>query len=308
MKFSFILPAWKDRYLRESIASILSQTYRDLELVVVDDCSPDSIRQIVESFHDERLSYHRNEQNIGGGNLVAQWNHCLTFARGEYVILATDDDIYCIDFLDSIRVLIEKYPETLVFRTRIMSVNSNGEMLWPDRSYKEFLTQGEFLYTYLQGIKGGIPQFVFNRKALISSGGFVGFPLAWGSDDATALKLSGHGVVNTQEMLVKFRWSDINISSNFSKSVKREKNLARAELCLWLIEYIKTVEFEDSEIEKFYKKNIIGNFNIYIKNILIKEIRILSVVDMMRQIMVISSLNILNKKDLLSILYRYFSR
>ena len=94
MKFSFILPAWKGRYLREAILSILNQSYSDFELIVVDDCSPDPLEKIVEAFKDPRIEYHHNEHNIGGRDLVAQWNHCLQYAHGDYVILATDDDLY----------------------------------------------------------------------------------------------------------------------------------------------------------------------------------------------------------------------
>ena len=67
MKFSFILPAWKGRYLREAILSILNQSYSDFELIVVDDCSQDPLEKIVESFKDPRIEYHRNEHNMEVG-------------------------------------------------------------------------------------------------------------------------------------------------------------------------------------------------------------------------------------------------
>ena len=51
MRFSFVLPAWKGKYLRESVSSILAQTYTDFELVIVDDCSPENLKEIVSSFH-----------------------------------------------------------------------------------------------------------------------------------------------------------------------------------------------------------------------------------------------------------------
>ena len=53
-KVSFILPAWKTLFLHSAIESILRQTYRDIELVVVDDCSPQDIKSIVDSFGDPR--------------------------------------------------------------------------------------------------------------------------------------------------------------------------------------------------------------------------------------------------------------
>ena len=135
--FSFVLPAFKGKYLRESIGSILAQDYTDFELIVVDDCSPDSIREIVESYDDKRVSYYRNEQNIGGKDLVAQWNHCLEYAKGNYVILATDDDLYEPNFLSTFVPLIEKYPDVNLFRARILQVDSRNEIKYIDSCYKE---------------------------------------------------------------------------------------------------------------------------------------------------------------------------
>ena len=92
-KVSFILPAYKSQFLREAIASILAQTYRDFELIVVDDCSPQGLKSIVDEFNDPRLTYNRNETNIGGKDLVAAWNKALSYAYVQvaYTILASRD-------------------------------------------------------------------------------------------------------------------------------------------------------------------------------------------------------------------------
>ena len=190
MKFSFVLPAYKGQYLRESIDSILSQDYTDFELTIVDDCSPDHIDEIVAEYNDPRIAYYRNKENIGGKDLVAQWNHCLTFAKGDYVILATDDDLYEPNFLSTFVPLIEKYPDVNLFRARILQVDCNNNIKSIDRCYKEFLNEIEFRYYMMHGIRGGIPHYIFKRKVLVDNGGFVNFPVAWGSDDATAMMMA----------------------------------------------------------------------------------------------------------------------
>ena len=93
MKYSFVLPAYKAAFLREAIDSILAQSYPDFELIIVNDKSPEDLASIVDSYHDERIQYYVNAQNIGGHDLVAQWNHCITYATGKYLILASDDDL-----------------------------------------------------------------------------------------------------------------------------------------------------------------------------------------------------------------------
>ena len=53
---SIIMPAYNSRStIRESIQSVISQTFTDWELLIIDDCSPESMKDIAESFHDERI-------------------------------------------------------------------------------------------------------------------------------------------------------------------------------------------------------------------------------------------------------------
>ena len=77
MKYSFVLPAYKARFFKEALDSILSQTYKDFELIIVNDASPEDITSIVKGDNDPRISYYINDVNIGGKDLVAQWNDCL---------------------------------------------------------------------------------------------------------------------------------------------------------------------------------------------------------------------------------------
>ena len=68
------MPAYKANFLPAAIESIIAQTAIDWELVIVDDCSPEPVRATVLRYDDERIRYYRNERNLGGENLVKQWN------------------------------------------------------------------------------------------------------------------------------------------------------------------------------------------------------------------------------------------
>ena len=215
IKYSFVLPAYKSQFLRESIDSILAQSYKDFELIIVDDASPDDIGGLVSSYDDARIRYYRNEENIGGTNLVAQWNHSIEYANGDWIILATDDDIYENAFLETADKLLGKYPDVDIFRGRISSFNSSSPETVRDAEVcmPEFACFEEFAYSIFHGLGGGIPQYVFRRKALMGLGGFVKFPKALGSDNAIALLLAQKGIVCSGEYLVRFRFSGQNISS-----------------------------------------------------------------------------------------------
>jgi glycosyltransferase involved in cell wall biosynthesis len=223
IKYSFVLPAYKANYLKEALDSILNQTYSEFELIIVNDASPENVEGIVKSYDDKRIQYYRNEQNLGGKDLVAQWNHSISFAKGEYLILASDDDIYMPDYLEKMDALVNKYPEVNVFRPRVKRVDNSGKILHIDGYQGEYLTQLEYVHAWTrQWLGSGIPFFVFRRQALLDIGGFVNYPLAWFSDDATVLKLAEKGVViHNRDTLFAFRYSSENISTvqNSKKSL-----------------------------------------------------------------------------------------
>ena len=79
-------------FLRESIDSILSQTFADFELLILDDASIDSTPQILSecAAQDQRIRLAQNEQNLG---LTKSLNKCLALARGEYVARQDADDV-----------------------------------------------------------------------------------------------------------------------------------------------------------------------------------------------------------------------
>ena len=89
---SVLIPSYNcARYLPETIDSVLTQSLRDFELVILDDRSSDSSNEVLEDYarRDERIRYRLNERNLG---LVGNWNACLVAARGKYVKFLHSDD------------------------------------------------------------------------------------------------------------------------------------------------------------------------------------------------------------------------
>ena len=270
IKYSFVLPAYKSQFLKESIDSILAQSYKDFELIIVDDASPDDIKGVVSSYDDARIRYYRNEENIGGTNLVAQWNHSIEYANGDWIILATDDDIYENAFLETADKLLSKYPDVDIFRGRISSFNSSSPETIRDAEVcmPEFACFEEFAYSMFHGLFGGVPQYVFRRKALMGIGGFVDFPKAWGSDDLTAILLARKGIACSGEYLVRFRFSGQNISSEGNSL--EEKAVATIIYYAFIYERILPLLSDDNIYKKHWSqllRNIYPyNVKIYILN------------------------------------------
>lgn len=91
---SVVLPVYNgEKYLRESIESVLNQTYRNIELIIVDDCSIDSTQLIAREYvrSDSRVKYYRNQKNL---KLPRNLNRGFSLARGEYLTWTSDDNRY----------------------------------------------------------------------------------------------------------------------------------------------------------------------------------------------------------------------
>jgi glycosyltransferase involved in cell wall biosynthesis len=89
-KVSFIVPCYKlGHLLAECVESILSQSYRDFEILIMDDKSPDNTPEVAGSFRDPRVRHIRNEPNLGH---LSNYNKGISLARGEYIWLISADD------------------------------------------------------------------------------------------------------------------------------------------------------------------------------------------------------------------------
>lgn len=252
MKYSFVLPAYKARFLREAIDSILAQTYKEFELVIVNDASPEDLESIVKSYNDSRIRYYVNEKNIGGKDLVAQWNHCLEYAEGEYVVLATDDDVYFPQYLEKMDAMVQKYSDVNVFRPRIRIIDETGCTSVVCGFLEGRISAIEYVYNLHRGIIGtGIGYYLFKKKTLLSIGGFVHFPMAWGTDDATVMEMARNGMGFEKDLLFSFRMSGENISTSNDLSTVRIKIQSRIPVQKFLINFLRSIPISTRKEQEY---------------------------------------------------------
>lgn len=103
------MPAYNaEKYLREAIDSTLAQTYRDFELIIINDGSTDSTKEIILSYTDPRIVYLENEQNSG---ICVTLNKGLDEARGEYIARMDSDDIMMPERLTVQVYYMDEHPE-----------------------------------------------------------------------------------------------------------------------------------------------------------------------------------------------------
>ncbi len=89
---SIVMPVYNTgKYVRESINSVLSQSYQNWELIIVDDCSPDNAKDEILSFNDSRIKYIRHEKNKGA---LETRNTAIREANGKYIAFLDSDDLW----------------------------------------------------------------------------------------------------------------------------------------------------------------------------------------------------------------------
>ena len=299
MRFSFVLPAYKSEYLQVAIDSILQQTYIDFELIIVDDASPYHLESIVNQYNDNRIVFHRNENNIGGKNLVSNWNKCIKYAKGEYVILASDDDIYSPFFLQQVDERIKDYPDVDIIRSRVNRIDSDGIITDIEQIYKPFMPFSEFVFYWSKGIINCIANYAFKRTVLLDAGGFVDMPCAWYSDDITIVNMSFNGIATTDDALFYFRTSDKSISWTFNKETIRKKWKANGMFYQWFNDTIipKMRTLPQNDIEILYQKNAIFNVRNRVKTMYSQLIARYPHSHFFEAIKMITSVTILYKKE-----------
>lgn len=214
-KYTFLIPAYKGRFFQQSLESILSQTLSDFDVIVSDDFSPENLKCVVDAFNDSRVTYRRNSSNIGAEHLVEHWNLLLNLAKSEYVIMASDDDVYAPDFLEKMDALQLKHPNVSLLRPHISYIDAAGNITWSESAMCDEVISGRELLSLeiSTAFVSGIPQYVFKRQALLNIGGFVNYPMAWYSDDATVSLLAQTGVAVCPDNLFFFRLSGESIST-----------------------------------------------------------------------------------------------
>ena len=106
---SVLMPVYKTApYLREAMDSMLCQTFKDFELIVLNDCSPDNAEEILDAYDDSRIVRYKGENNVGLSNVL---NVGIGMARGKYIARMDSDDISLPQRLQVQVDYLDKHPD-----------------------------------------------------------------------------------------------------------------------------------------------------------------------------------------------------
>ena len=212
---SVIMPIYNaEKYLAITLDSIFCQDYKDIEIVLGDDCSKDKSAKIIadlQKSHPE-IVYFLQEKNMGAG---AARNKALELARGQYVAFLDSDDIWLPGKI-SRQIDLMKTTKTPFSYTAIEMMNEKGEIIKGKRNLKETCDYKYLLHNTIIATSS----VVIDRTVL----GDFRMPLRRGGQDyATWLKLLRNGAIaqGINESFVQYRVASGSLSSNKFKSIKQ---------------------------------------------------------------------------------------
>lgn len=273
MKYSITIPAYKAVYFKECLESVLNQTYNDYEVVILNDCSPENIKDIVEECrkqkNGDKIRYYENEQNVGAIDVVDNWNKLLELAKGDYIICMGDDDKLAPNCLEEFSLIMVKYPNLDIYHTRTCIINENSEVIGIQEGRPEYETAYSIIWHIMFNNRSQfIGDFLFSRVALYKKGGYVKFPLAMASDIVTSCMMAQEtGIGNSNSVTFFYRTSNKTITSN-----AYGKHLIDATLCYknWVVNLLET--FPAYGEDSIYKKQICNYLKRYFDNKLVDNI------------------------------------
>jgi len=217
---SVVMPVYNgEKYLREAIESILNQTFKDFEFLIIDDCSEDRSIEIIKSYHDKRIKLLKNNQHLG---ISRSCNKGIESAKGKYIARMDCDDISLPERLKKQVLFMEKNPHIAACSTWV-------EVFGKEKDIWKFPLDPEEIKCYLLFCSSLthpgaiIRRYIFTEERILYDHTF---------DDSEDHELwvriaEKFPMANLGEILIKYRKHDTQVSTG-----RKEEQILKTEKIL----------------------------------------------------------------------------
>jgi glycosyltransferase involved in cell wall biosynthesis len=198
---SVLMPFWNaENFLDASIASILNQTFRDFELILINDCSTDNSDAVVAKYlTDERIVY---VQNTERKKLSRNYNHGLSIAKSDIVARMDGDDIAEPTRFEKQYAFLINNPDIVAVGSFVKIIDENGavtgtreKLVDPEKIKREFIIQSSLVH----------PSVMYRKGIILKIGGYRHLEKGEDIDLWYRLVYSGYKVSNIPEYLLRYR-------------------------------------------------------------------------------------------------------
>ena len=204
MKVSIILPTYnRASMLNKAIDSTLNQTFKDFELIIVDNYSTDNTESVVKSYDDKRISYFKNQNN---GLVSINRNYGIQKSCGEYIAFLDDDDLWLPEKLEKQVKLLDSNKKLGLVYSRSYVIDDRGNPAKPTYFRGIKLRRGHVFNELL--VSNFIPQLtVLTRRDALDKVGKFDLQYKIAQDYDLWLRIANHYTVDfIDQPLAKYRF------------------------------------------------------------------------------------------------------
>jgi glycosyltransferase involved in cell wall biosynthesis len=220
-RVTVLMPVYNgEAYLREAIESILVQTYRDFEFLIINDGSTDRSAEVIEAYRDSRIQSVNNETNLG---LIATLNKGLDLAEGEFVCRMDQDDISLPERLSRQVAFMQDRPEIVVCGSWFQKFGVGRDKVVRWQTDPEGIRCGLLFDSMV-----GHPTVMMRREFLRENNLYYDPAYKNAEDFALWLRISeiGH-IANLGEVLLQYRVHPAQITQSASAGQRETAGKAR---------------------------------------------------------------------------------
>lgn len=279
---AIVIPAFKKMYFDQAIASIANQTCKDFTVYIGDDSSPADLKSTVKLYQNQiEIKYTKFAKNVGGTDLVAQWERCIDLVEEEdWIWLFSDDDIMEPNCVESFFKTLGHDPNYDLFHFDVLKIDEANNVIENYYSFPEIYSSEEFLIGRLIGKTSScVVEYIFRKAHFIDNKRFQNFDLAWGSDDATWIKLGkNNGIKTIKDSKVHWRVSKYNISpNNLTDNFADRKIHSQIMFAKWAIDQVENdrLEITVQFLEKLIHTWLFNSLRYKVKFLSLKEVRLI---------------------------------
>lgn len=213
---SVILPVYNgERFLAQSIESVIAQKYDNWELVILDDCSTDATPNIIQKYakEDKRIKYYRNEQNL---KLPGNLNKGFSIAKGSYLTWTSDDNKYRDNALEKMYNVISENKDIDLVYASYQVIDENDmpiQVIEADKNGKEHITG--------TNVVGAC--FLYSRKAYENTGEYNKELYLVEDFDYWQRMMSKYNSIAITDVLYDYRLHDKSLTSTKNEKVFGER-------------------------------------------------------------------------------------
>jgi glycosyltransferase involved in cell wall biosynthesis len=231
------------RFLRQRMDSILAQTFRDYELIVLDDCSKDNSREVLNRYAERTpMKLVFNEKN--SGSPFIQWRRGATMAAGKYLWIAESDDYADPRLLETLVGELEKNPNVGIAYCQSHFVNAAGEVAGTWEHWTEGLDKERWKRSYVNSGADEAGRFLVRRNTIVNASAVLvrkGMLLE-AIEGAESMRLAGDWWTWARLLMktnVSFVAEPLNYFRSHGNSVRdTTKKAANCEECFTVIAHI----------------------------------------------------------------------